>query len=100
MTRTGFWVRLGVSVMIDALDFTIGRTLLIPWEEGVGALILSLLWGPAGLLYLAELIDVTEFFDGFIPMATLIGLWVGWRKGFLFGQRPPVDQAPSRVGRS
>jgi hypothetical protein len=98
MTRTGFWIRLGLSIAIDVLDFTVGRLLIpIPWEEGVGALILSLLWGPAGLLYLTELVDFTEQFDAFIPMATLIGLFVGWRQGFLFGRRQPAASRQASV---
>ena len=36
------------------------------------------------MLYLGELADFTEQIDGFIPTASLLGLYVGWRKGFLF----------------
>lgn len=91
MTRTGFFIRLAISVALDLLDLTIGRALFaVPWEEGAGAAIATLLWGPAGIVYLLELVDVTEQFDAFIPAATLIGLWVGWRKGFLFGKKPAV----------
>jgi hypothetical protein len=44
MTRTGYFIGLLISVAIDALDMTIGRALfVIPWEEGVGALILFFL---------------------------------------------------------
>jgi hypothetical protein len=93
MTRTGFFIRLAASVVIDLADFTVGRALIpIPWEEGVGALILSLMWGPAGLLYLGELADMTEQVDAFIPLATLIGLYVGWREGHLFGK--PASTPP------
>ncbi|MFZ4071397.1 MAG: hypothetical protein ACOYJ6_14970 [Caulobacterales bacterium] len=103
MTRTGFFLRLAVSIVIDLADFTIGRALIpIPWEEGVGALILSLMWGPAGLLYVAELADMTEQIDAFIPLATLIGLYVGWREGHLFGKsgsRPPAS-APIVKGKT
>jgi hypothetical protein len=95
MTRTGFFVRLAISVVIDLADFTIGRALIpIPWEEGVGALLLSLMWGPAGLLYLGELADMTEQFDAFLPLATLIGLYVGWREGHLFGAGPKSSSGP------
>jgi hypothetical protein len=85
MTQTGFFWRLAVSVAIDLADLTVGRLMpLIPWEEGVGAASMTVLWGPMGLLYAAELIDFTEQLDAFIPMATLIALLVGWRNGFLF----------------
>lgn len=88
MTRRGFFIRLALSVAIDALDFTIGRTpVLGSLGEGVGALILTGLWGPAGLIYLGELADVTEQFDGFLPLATMIGLYAGWRQGLLFNAR-------------
>lgn len=88
MTRTGFFIRLAISVVLDLLDFTVGRALFaVPWEEGAGAALTTILWGPAGIAYLLELVDVTEQIDAFIPMATLIGLWVGWRKGFLFGPK-------------
>jgi hypothetical protein len=90
MTRTGFLWRLAASVAIDLADFTLGRALFaLPWEEGVGAVVMGLLWGPLGLLYIAELADFTEQLDAFVPAATLIGLFVGWREGLLFGPRKP-----------
>jgi hypothetical protein len=80
MTRTGWLVRMAACVGIDVLDFTVGRGLVaIPWEEGAGSLVLMLMWGPAGLLYLAEIADLTEQFDAFVPTATVIGLIAGWR---------------------
>jgi hypothetical protein len=95
MTRSGFYLRLALSVVIDIVDFTAGRAMfLVPWEEGVGAGVLFFLWGPAGLVYLWELADVTEVFDGFIPTATLIGLYVGWRQGFIFG-KPREGSVPA-----
>ena len=95
MTRTGFFVRLALSVMVDLLDFTVGRALFaIPWEEGAGAALATVLWGPVGIAYLFELIDLTEQIDAFIPMTTLIGLWVGWRRGFLLANKKDVTPAP------
>jgi hypothetical protein len=95
LTRTGFFVRLAACVVIDVADFTVGRALIpIPWEEGVGALLLSLMWGPAGLLYLGELVDMSEQIDAFIPLATLIGLYVGWRDGHLFGKPAKTSVGP------
>lgn len=95
MTRKGFLWRLAVSVAIDIADFTIGRTMmLIPWEEGVGTAILVALWGPAGLLYLGELADFSEQLDGFVPMATIIALIVGWREGHLFPKKAKGEESP------
>jgi hypothetical protein len=94
MSRRGFWFRIAISILIDSLDFTIGRTPLFGAAgEGAGALLLTLLWGPMGLLYLGELADFTEQFDGFIPTATLIGLYVGWRNGLVFAKRGATDVA-------
>jgi len=91
MTRTGFYIRLAISLAIDVADMTFGRLLFpVLWEEVVGAGALVLLWGPAGLAYLWEIADVTEQIDAFVPTATLIGLYVGWRKGLLpIGGRQP-----------
>jgi hypothetical protein len=98
MTRNGFFLRLAASVAIDLFDMTVGRTMfIVPWEEGVGAVVLTLMWGPAGLLYLGELADFTEQFDGFIPLATLIGLYVGWKEGFLFGAKKPPEVLPPKA---
>lgn len=95
MTRTGFYLRLALSIAIDVADATLGRVPLVGTvQEGVGTAILVLLWGPAGLLYLGELADFTEQVDGFIPTATLIGLYVGWREGFLLGKNRDAPPTP------
>ncbi|MBL8549481.1 MAG: hypothetical protein JNJ73_05810 [Hyphomonadaceae bacterium] len=96
MTRRGFWMRMAVAVAIDLLDFTYGRIpILGTVGEGVGGLISFALWGPIGLVYLGELADVTEQIDGFIPTASLLGLYVGWRNGFLF-RRGGTDVTPAK----
>jgi hypothetical protein len=64
--------------------------------EAGGAGLATLLWGPVGIAYLLELIDVTEQFDAFIPTATLIGLWVGWRRGLIFGRAPKTQAGEIR----
>ncbi len=88
MTRNGFLVRLALSVAIDLIDFTIGRIPIFgSVGEGIGSLILVGLWGPVGLVYLGELTDVTDQVDGFLPLATLIGLYVGWREGHIFKRK-------------
>jgi len=88
MTRRDYFFRLSLSVVIDVFDFSLGRIPIFgSVTEGVGSLVLYLLWGPAGLLNLLELVDVTDNLDGFIPTATLIALYVGWREGHLGGRR-------------
>jgi hypothetical protein len=92
MTRTGYLVRLGLSVAIDLADLTLGRIPVVGGlGEGAGAVVLTALWGPAGLLYLAELADFTEQLDAFVPTATMIALLVGWREGLLGRRKKAVD---------
>jgi len=82
MTRSGFYWRLALSIVIDLFDFTLGRIPIFgSVTEGVGSVVLLALWGPAGLAYLLELVDFSDQADGFIPTATLIALFVGWREG-------------------
>lgn len=67
--------KLAIAVLLDILDFTLGRIL------GAGTLIdiifagiAFVLWGPVGLLALWEAIDVTDQADGFVPTMTLIAI--------------------------
>jgi hypothetical protein len=88
MTRRGYFVRLAVSVLIDLADFTFGRALfLLPWEEGVGAIVLFALWGWPGLLYIGEIAEPSEQVDAFLPSATLIALTIGLQNGLLLGRK-------------
>lgn len=98
MTRRGYYIRLGICVAIDLFDLTFGRVPIFgSVTEGIGSLVLMLLWGPLGLTYLWEVADFTDQIDSFIPSATIIGLIYGWRHG-MFGKRPPtgtnVEPAP------
>jgi hypothetical protein len=87
MTRRGYFIRLAFSIVIDLFDFTLGRIPLFgSVTEGVGTIVLTAMWGPAGLLNILELLDFTEQLDAFIPTATLVALFIGWREGFLFGK--------------
>ncbi|MEZ5996879.1 MAG: hypothetical protein R3C25_14125 [Hyphomonadaceae bacterium] len=87
MTRTGYFARLAFSVVIDLFDLTLGRVPVFgSVTEGVGTVVLLAMWGPIGLVNLAELIDFTDQVDSFIPTATLIALYVGWRQGHLMGR--------------
>jgi len=75
MTRTGFFMRLAFSIVIDLFDLTLGRLPVFGTvTEGVGALVLVMLWGPVGLLSLWEVADLTDQLDSFVPTATLIAL--------------------------
>jgi hypothetical protein len=90
MTRRGFFLRLAFSIVIDVFDFTLGRIPIFgSVTEGVGTVVLYALWGPAGLVNLWELVDWTDQADAFVPTATLIALYVGWRQGFLTGKAMP-----------
>jgi hypothetical protein len=98
MTRTGYFLRLAFSVIIDVADFTLGRIPVFgSVTEGVGTIVLFGLWGPAGLVNLWELVDFTEQADAFVPTATLIALYVGWREGHLLGRprTPPAAIQPT-----
>ena len=61
MTRRGYFIRLAISVVIDIADFVIGA---IPGvgiaTDGVATIVLTLLWGRAGLAYAWEVIDIIE----------------------------------------
>jgi len=96
MTRSGFFWRLALSIVIDIADFTFGRIPIFGTvTDGVGTVVLYALWGPAGLVNAWELVDFTDQADGFIPTATLIALYVGWRNG-VFGGRQSTDVTPTQ----
>lgn len=96
MTRQGFFWRLAISVIIDLADFTLGRIpILGTVEDGVGGIAATALWGQAGLAYFWELADFTDQIDGFIPTATLIGLYVGWREGHIGNRARPASIEPN-----
>lgn len=91
MTRRGYFLRLAFSVVIDIFDFTLGRIPIFgSVTEGVGTVVLYAMWGPAGLVNLLELFDFTEQADAFIPTATLVALYVGWKEGHLFNKGSAV----------
>lgn len=99
MTRRGYFLRLAFSIVIDLFDFTLGRIPVFgSVTEGVGTVVLVALWGPAGLANLWELVDFTDQADAFIPTATLVALYVGWREGFLLNKgsaRETRDVSPT-----
>ena len=69
-------LKLAVCILFDLIDFTLGRTLfIIPFGgELIGCALCAAMFGPSGLLYGLEALDVTEQIDGFIPTATIIAL--------------------------
>ena len=69
-------MKLGVAMLVDTFDMTIGR-LLFPTPflgEIVGTAVCWLMFGPKALCYSWELLDPTEQLDGFVPTATMIAL--------------------------
>lgn len=95
MTRRGYFLRLAFSVAIDVLDFTLGRIPIFgSVTDGVGSIVLWALWGPIGLVNLWELVDITDQADAFIPTATLVALYVGWKQGLLTGKSAVPAQRP------
>ena len=68
-------VKLIIAIVIDIIDFTVGRILGTGMVlDLVIAIIAVVLWGPAGLVALWELADPSEQIDGFVPTMTLIAL--------------------------
>jgi hypothetical protein len=98
MTTRGWLIRLAACVVLDLLDFTVGRALFaIPWEEGFSSAVLVLLFGWKGLLGLGELVDVTEQIDAFIPISSLTALWAGYDAG-IWGRKKAIEppQTPAQ----
>lgn len=88
MTRTGYFVRLGISVFIDLFDLLVGwAPVLGTIEDGIGSIAVFALWGKPGLFYIWEVVDVFDATDAFVPTATMIGLYVGWKEGYLLGKK-------------
>lgn len=67
--------KLAISVVLDVLDFTIGR---IPgFELAFDAFLAAAavaMWGWPGLFALWEIVDPTGQADGFVPTMTLIAV--------------------------
>lgn len=67
--------KLVAAIILDVLDFTIGR--IIGFGTGFDILLAMagvLLFGWKGLFQLWEMIDVTDQVDGFVPTLTLLAL--------------------------
>lgn len=86
MNRRTYFLKLAFSVVIDIFDFTLGRIPVFGTvTDGVGTLVMLAMWGPAGLVNGWELFDVTDQVDAFVPTATLVALFMGWKAG-MFGK--------------
>lgn len=68
-------IKLVIAVILDILDFTIGRTpgFEIAFDIVLGVAAVAL-WGWAGLFAFWEVADPTGQIDGFAPTMTLIAL--------------------------
>lgn len=69
-------IKLVISLIWDALDFTIGRVPAFGTIfDLIGTLLAIMLWGVPGLISLGEVfLDPTDQIDGFIPTLTIIGI--------------------------
>jgi hypothetical protein len=67
--------KLLISVVLDALDFTIGRVpgFELAFDAFLAAAAVAM-WGWPGLFALWEIVDPTGQADGFVPTMTLIAL--------------------------
>lgn len=68
-------VKLLLAVILDVLDFTIGRIpgFEIAFDIFLGAAAMAM-WGWAGAFAFLEIADPTGQIDGFVPTMTLIAL--------------------------
>lgn len=68
-------VKLVLSIILDVLDFTIGRIpgFELPFDIALGFAAVAM-WGWPGLLAFWEVADPTGQIDGFAPTLTLIAL--------------------------
>lgn len=83
--------KLLISVLLDILDFTIGRMVGAGMvTDLVFAAIAVVMWGPAGLAAFWELLDPSEQIDGFVPTMTLIAL-------SQMGRKAPEKKSPMRA---
>lgn len=71
-----WWLKFFISVIIDFLDFTIGRLMFATpfMGELFGVFVGFLMFGSRAFVYALEGIDITEQIDGFIPTASIIAL--------------------------
>ena len=75
--RVFIWfLKLVICILYDFFDMTMGRFLFVTPFAGelVGVVLCVTFFGWRGALYGVEALDMTEQFDGFIPLATFIAL--------------------------
>lgn len=70
-----FTVKLILSILLDIVDFFIGRIIGVGM---IGDLLIGIcaviMWGAPGIAAFWELLDPSEQIDGFVPTLTLIAL--------------------------
>ena len=70
-----YFLFLGISAIIDSLDFFIGRIPIFGTIfDIIGGFVSFLLWGSLGLISFWEVLEISDQADGFIPTLTLVGL--------------------------
>lgn len=95
MNRRTYFLKLAFSIVIDLFDFTLGRIPVFGTvTDGVGTLVLMAMWGPAGLVNAWELVDFTDQADAFVPTATIVALFIGWREGMFAKPGSATTPAP------
>jgi len=68
-------IKLLASITFDVIDFFLGRIPIFGTIfDLLGGFLAMWLWGPVGALQFAEIIDITDQFDGFIPTVTIAGI--------------------------
>lgn len=69
------YLKLGIALLLDIIDFTIGRILGFGTVmDVVFVLVGFVMFGWKGLFQLWEVLEVSDQVDGFVPTLTLIAL--------------------------
>ena len=69
----GMWMfKLGISIAFDAIDFIVPPGLGTIYDF-FGGILGMFLWGKKGAFQFAEVLDITDRIDAFIPTLTIIG---------------------------
>ena len=75
-------IKLGISIIWDIFDFTVGRVPVIgTLIDIIGGFLATALWGKLGVLAFWEVIDITDQLEAFVPSLTIIGIISIIRKG-------------------
>ena len=73
--KLNIWVALIISLIIDGIDFTLGRIPLLGTVFDIITTIISVkLYGISGIINVWEVFDITDQIDGFVPTMTILWL--------------------------